>query len=96
MKKMTLKAKRRLFILMSLSLVIFGYLSYNVICYASKINNSNYQKKELTSELDELTNKEKVLKNEVVKLEDPDYVAKFAREKYLYSKDGEIILRLIK
>jgi putative chitinase len=27
-------------------------------------------------------------------IKDPDYVARYAREKYMYSKDGEIILRL--
>ena len=31
---------------------------------------------------------------DVEKLEDPDYIARYAREKYMYSKDGEIILRL--
>ena len=28
------------------------------------------------------------------KLQDPDYIARYAREKYSYSKDGEIILRI--
>ena len=32
--------------------------------------------------------------NTVTKLQDPDYVARYAREKYLYSKDGEIIIRI--
>ena len=27
-------------------------------------------------------------------LEDPEYVARYAREKYLYSKDGELIIRI--
>ena len=38
--------------------------------------------------------KEAELKVDVEKLEDPDYIARYAREKYMYSKDGEIILRL--
>ena len=29
---------------------------------------------------------------EVVKLQDPEYVAKYAREKYLFTKDGELII----
>ena len=41
-----------------------------------------------------LKEKEEALKANVDRLEDPDYVARFAREKYMYSKDGEIILRL--
>ena len=32
---------------------------------------------------------------EVSKLKDPDYIARYAREKYMYSKNGEIILRMI-
>ena len=35
-----------------------------------------------------------LLKSEVAKLQDPDYVARYAREKYLYSKSGEIIIRI--
>ena len=38
--------------------------------------------------------KEDELKATVTKLQDPDYVARYAREKYLYSKDGEIIIRI--
>ena len=41
-----------------------------------------------------ITNKEK-LESDVIKLQDPDYVAKYAREKYLYSKDGELIIKII-
>jgi cell division protein FtsB len=29
-----------------------------------------------------------------MKLEDPDYIAKYVREKYFYSKEGEVILRI--
>ena len=28
-------------------------------------------------------------------LQDPNYIARFAREKYLYSKNGEIIIRIV-
>ena len=36
-----------------------------------------------------------VLETDVVKLQDPDYVAKYAREKYLYTKDGELVIKII-
>ena len=35
---------------------------------------------------------EESLEGEVVKLQDPEYVAKYAREKYLFTKDGELII----
>lgn len=54
-----------------------------------------YQEKEILAEkLVSLKETEEVLKVDVNRLEDPDYVARYAREKYNYSKDGEIILRL--
>ena len=36
----------------------------------------------------------KILESDILKLNDPTYIAKYAREKYLYSKDGELIIRL--
>ena len=43
---------------------------------------------------DKLKEKEDELKVDASKLQDPDYIARYAREKYSYSKDGEIILRI--
>lgn len=54
----------------------------------------NEQKKELEDRIASLKEEEKVLKSDIQKLEDPSYVARYAREKYLYSKDGEIIIRM--
>ena len=52
------------------------------------------QKKELEDRIAFLKEEEKVLESDIQKLEDPSYVARYAREKYLYSKDGEIIIRM--
>ena len=37
---------------------------------------------------------EEELNDEINKLQDPEYMAKYAREKYLYSKKGEIIIKI--
>ena len=50
---------------------------------------------ELEAKYQELLEEETSLNSEVVKLQDPVFVARYAREKYLYSKNGETILRLI-
>ena len=52
------------------------------------------EKKEFQEELAVLKEKEDELKGQVSKLEDPDYIARYAREKYLYSRDGEIIIKI--
>lgn len=52
------------------------------------------QKKQLEKKIALLKEEEKILESDIQKLEDPSYVARYAREKYLYSKDGEIIIRM--
>ena len=51
--------------------------------------------KEVNVKYEELKEEEASLIVEVSKLKDPDYIARYAREKYMYSKNGEIILRMI-
>ena len=41
-----------------------------------------------------LTDREEELEADIKRLSDPEYIARFAREKYFYSKEGEIILRI--
>ena len=52
------------------------------------------EKKNLEHKLESINEKQKELESDVKKLEDPEYLARFAREKYFYSKDGELILRI--
>ena len=47
----------------------------------------------LQSSYEELLDTEEALKAEVQKLQDPDYVERYAKEKFLYTKDDEIIIR---
>ena len=62
--------------------------------YWLKIAEKYQERQELQNEIVALKEKEEELKVDVERLEDPDYVARYAREKYMYSKEGEIILRL--
>ncbi|MDD6223522.1 MAG: septum formation initiator family protein [bacterium] len=62
--------------------------------YWIQIVNKYQEKNTLKQEMLSLREEEAELKVDVEKLEDPEYVARYAREKYMYSKDGEIIIRL--
>lgn len=57
------------------------------------------ENRQLTEDLNtyygELQEEEAALNSEVVKLQDPDYMARYARERYGYTKDGEKILTII-
>ena len=52
------------------------------------------ENEKLKVKLDNLKEEEEILKSEVNKLKDPVYVAKYAREKFLYSGDNEYIIRM--
>lgn len=62
--------------------------------YWSVIYSNVKEKKELELKYKEILEREDLLKSEISKLEDEEYVARYAREKFLYSKDGEIIIKL--
>ena len=93
-KKKANKTKRRLVVIVPICLIVLGTIFVAIGSYWVKIVNKYQEKKQLENDIVALKEKEEQLKVDVDRLEDPDYVARFAREKYMYSKDGEIILRL--
>lgn len=62
--------------------------------YWIQIAEKYQEKKDLNERMLSLREEEAALKIDVSKLEDSDYIARYAREKYMYSKEGEIIIRL--
>ena len=95
-KRKTSKLKIRIFI----CIIVFGSvtaaLGYNCFCNIIKIYDMKKEKKNLEGELVSLQEEKESLETDIQKLKDPDYIAKYVREKYFYSKDGELILRLDK
>lgn len=59
-----------------------------------EIMDNNHQIKQLTEEYNNLLSEEKKLESDVAKLQDSDYIARYAKEKYLYSQDGDTIIRM--
>lgn len=92
-KTKTKKRRRMIFLGLS-SVVVIGITTFTIGKYWVEIYDKYQEKKELEKELIALKNKEKKLKVDANKLQDPDYIARYAREKYLYSKDGEFILKI--
>lgn len=48
----------------------------------------------LNEQITVLQKEKEILETDIMKLENPDYIAKYVREKYFYSKEGELILRI--
>ena len=86
--------KRKLVLVTLVFLVVGGILLKSIVQTSIQIYDKRKEKKEFTQMLENLKEKEDELNSTVTKLQNPDYVARYAREKYLYSKDGEIIIRI--
>lgn len=93
-RKSNKKVKRRIFVFFIFFGAIIGSLSYSFFTNVEKIIEIKKDKSGLNTKLADLQEEEKVLNSDIKKLQDPEYVARYAREKYLYSKDGELIIRL--
>ena len=88
------KEKRRLLFISLTVFVLLASLLASMYHDFMQIINNKKQTVELTMEYERLLEEEKSLTSEVTKMQDPNYLARYAKEKYLYSEDNEIIIRI--
>lgn len=93
-RRYSTKTKSRTFIFFVLFGTIILTLSYTLIRDLQKINMLNNEKKDLNYKKNKLKEEEESLESDIERLSDDLYVSRYAREKYYYSKDGELILRI--
>ena len=93
-KNKTKSSGRRIFILIvaiiSIAILMFITLSDVVVQIYDKYNEAS----ELEEKLADLKDNEEKLESEINRLQDPEYLARYAREKYFYSKENELIIRI--
>ena len=92
--KKRIRLRKRSILLGLTSIFVIVFMTFTVGKYWVEIYDKYQEKKELEKELTALKEKEEELQVDANKLQNPDYVARYAREKYLYSKDGEYILQI--
>lgn len=89
------KRARRRFLFLGLgSITIIIVTTVTIGKYWVEIYDKYKEKKQLEDNLLILKDKEEQLRADANRLQDPDYIARYAREKYLYSKDGEFIIKI--
>ncbi|MGY3749898.1 FtsB family cell division protein [Vagococcus acidifermentans] len=81
--------RRRLTLVFVLAIVFFSIAGFNLFRNGQRLLALQEKKEEVKAEQTEVSQEKKVLKNEVQLLKDDEYVAKLARAKYFYSKEGE-------
>lgn len=91
--KKTKKEKKRLVLISVIILLLLCSLVNSVAHEWTKILDNNNKINELNKQYKKLLNEEEKLASEVTKLHDSEYIARYAKEKYMYSADGETIIR---
>ncbi len=93
-RKYSNKTKGRMFIIIIFLFFIIFTLSFTLFNNLKQINDIKKEKNFLISEKEKLLEKQSVLEADIEKLSDNEYIARYAREKYFYSRPGEIVLRI--
>lgn len=90
----TKKEKKRIFFISFIIVGLVFLLGFSVYKDFIIISNNKNQTTKLTKEYENLLDEKKSLTSQVTKMQDPDYLARYAKEKYLYSKEDEVIIRI--
>ena len=83
-------------------ILVFGFFSFaiitsvmiSVLTVVNQIIEKHQEANQLEEKMLALEEDEKKLNLEILKLQDSEYLARYAREKYFYSKSGELIIRI--
>lgn len=93
-RRITKASKRRLAVFGTLSIVFIIFFAFSLLYNLYTIYDLTSEKHKLETFYVELQEEADKLKIDIEKLNDPEYLAKYAREKFLYSKDGEYIIQM--
>ena len=93
-KKKTKSNGNHIFILIVaiISMTVFMFITLSGVVV--QIYDKNKEASELEDKLADLKDNEEKLESEINRLQDPEYLARYAREKYFYSKENELIIRI--
>jgi cell division protein DivIC len=90
--KKTKKEKKRLFVISVVIILLVVSLVSSVAGDWTKIMENKSKITSLNKQYNDLLSEEEKLVSEVTKLQDDDYIVRFAKEKFLYSENGELII----
>lgn len=93
-RRVSAKAKRRLCFLSCLLVLVISFFVGTIFQDWVQIVSNKQELLSLQTKYEDLLSEEESLTSEVTKLHDIDYVARYAREKYMYSLPNEIIIKI--
>ena len=92
--KKTKKEKKRLFVISTVIILLIVSLISSVAGDWTKIMENKSKITSLNKQYNDLLSDEEKLVSEVTKLQDDEYILRYAKEKFMYSENGEIIIRM--
>lgn len=96
MKKRRVKKSVIMFVLRIVSISIIVCFFVTSFSYIFKLKNLSDQNKELNNSFIQLKEDGEKQEDIISKLNDKEYIARYARQHYLYTSDGEFALRIDK
>lgn len=94
-KKKNKLVKRRIIVFGSISIIAVVYFILSLVTYTTDIKRLKQEEIDLNNKLSSLKENAEELKIEIEKLKDPEYIARFAREEFSYSKEkGEYVIKI--
>ena len=94
MHKKSRKERKRLIIISIVIISLLSLLIGSVYKDWQQILKNRRTENELTKKYEKLLEDETKLNAEITKLEDSEYLMRYAKEKYMLSKDGDIIIKM--
>ena len=85
---------RRLGFFALLVVVVMSWLTMTMFSQKNALAAKEQQKLEAKQELVDILEEQEMLKSQIVKLNDDEYIAKLARKEYFLSDEGEIIFSI--
>ena len=94
MAKISKSRKRRLAVIGTASIAAFAFFCLTTINYTYKIVKLTKKQNELVKNLNDLKTEKEQLDIEIEKLQSEEYIARYARENYLYTKNNEYVIKI--
>lgn len=93
-KAKKVRLARRLLLFSIMSVAVVGLLISTLLSSKSAYEVKQVQKEQVAQELEQVNEEQEILKVQVSKLNDDEYIGKLLRKQYFLSEEGEIIFTL--
>ncbi|WP_042479053.1 FtsB family cell division protein [Bacillus ndiopicus] len=95
-KHQIIRRRRRILAFLAIASIIIFSLSSMLMKQYDRLDAKEQKKAEVLAELEQIQEVQDMLKLQIAKLEDDEYIAKLARKMYFMSEEGELIFTIPK